>query len=113
MTAATDQTSTPSQQNLFGICARVAEDFGFNPLWLRMAFASALIFNPVVVIGTYFALGAVVLTSRIVFPKRAPKAVAAPVAVVAETEAAAPALAAVPAHIRDHAAEEVRLPLAA
>lgn len=57
-------------QNLFGICARVGEDFGFNPLWLRLGFAAALILNPVVVIASYFALGGVVLSSRLVFPNR-------------------------------------------
>lgn len=69
-------------QNLFGICHRVGEDFGFNPLWLRLAFASALILNPVAVIAAYFALGAIVVTSRIVFPNRKPAA-AAPVTLVA------------------------------
>lgn len=112
MTAATDQNNDPSQQNLFGICARVGEDFGFNPLWLRLAFAGALIFNPVAVIGAYFALGALVLTSRILFPKRPRKAAAVPAAAAANT--ASPAtLEDVPAPIRDHAAQEARLPLAA
>jgi hypothetical protein len=34
-----------------------------------------VIWNPMIAIGTYFALGAVVLVSRLVFPK--PKATAA------------------------------------
>lgn len=70
MTALTIETAPAAPQNLFGICARVGEDFGFNPLWLRLAFAGALILNPVAVIGSYFALGAVVLTSRLLFPNR-------------------------------------------
>lgn len=97
--AATDQTNQPSQQNLFGICARVGEDFGFNPLWLRLAFASALIFDPVVVIGSYFALGALVLLSRVLFPKRGTRPAAALVTVA-------------PAPQRE-AGEDIRLPLAA
>lgn len=83
MTASTTDTAPNAPQNLFGICARVGEDFGFNPLWLRLAFAGSLILNPVAVIGAYFALGAVVLTSRLLFPNRKSPA-AAPVALVAE-----------------------------
>ena len=88
---------TPTD-NLFGICARVGADFGFNPLWLRLAFACTLILNPVAVIGAYFGLGAVVLLSRFVFPQRA---------------AIAQAPAGLPTPIRAHAAEESHLPLAA
>lgn len=84
MTAITTETAPAAPQNLFGICARVGEDFGFNPLWLRLAFAGALILNPVAVIGSYFALGAVVLTSRLLFPNRKPAALAPSVTLVAE-----------------------------
>lgn len=77
MTAPTPDTAPAAPQNLFGICARVGEDFGFNPLWLRLAFAGSLIMNPVAVIGTYFVLGAIVLSSRLLFPNREP-ATAAP-----------------------------------
>lgn len=83
MTAPTQTDAPAAPQNLFGICARVGEDFGFNPLWLRLAFAGLLILNPVAVIGAYFALGVVVLTSRLLFPNRKP-ATPAPVALVAE-----------------------------
>lgn len=73
---------SPAPQNLFGICHRVGEDFGFNPLWLRLAFASALILNPVAVITGYFVLGAIVLSSRMLFPNRQTVAAPAPVAVL-------------------------------
>ena len=62
-----------AKDNLFGICNAVGEDLGFNPLWLRLVFASTFIFDPVVVIASYFALGAFILVARLVFP-RAPKA---------------------------------------
>lgn len=61
-------------KNMFGVCACIAEDFGFNPLWLRLAFALPLIWAPVQVIIAYFALGVIVLSSRLIFPNRKPAA---------------------------------------
>lgn len=84
MTASNPASAPAAPQNLFGICARIGEDFGFNPLWLRLAFAGLLIFNPVAVIGAYFALGLVVLSSRMLFPNRKPSVPAASIALVAE-----------------------------
>ncbi len=57
-------------QNLFGVCACLGEDFGFNPIYLRVLFGMSLIFAPVIVVSTYFGLGALVLVSRLVFPNR-------------------------------------------
>jgi phage shock protein C len=57
------------KDNLFGICNAVGEDLGVNPLWLRLVFASTFIFDPVVVISSYFALGAFILLARLVFPR--------------------------------------------
>lgn len=57
-------------KNLFGVCGCIAEDFGFNPLWLRLAFAAPLIWAPVAVLSTYAALGVIVLASRLIFPTR-------------------------------------------
>lgn len=88
MTAPTTDTAPAAPQNLFGICHRVGEDFGFNPLWLRLAFASALILNPVAVIASYFVLGAIVLSSRLLFPNRKREAApATPVALVTVQDA--------------------------
>ena len=62
-----------SQPNLFlrddtllGVCQGIGDDFGFNPLWLRILFAAALIWNPVYDVGAYLALGSVVLLSRLI-----------------------------------------------
>lgn len=74
MTAA-DQPAR--NDNLFGVCAAVGEDFGFNPLWLRVAFAVALLFDLEHVLMAYAALGALVLVSRLAF--RTPKPTPAPV----------------------------------
>lgn len=61
--------ATSKKDNLFGICNALGEDLGIDPLWPRLLFASAFIFDPVVVIAGYFALGAFILLARIVFPR--------------------------------------------
>ncbi|MBW6528566.1 PspC domain-containing protein [Sphingomonas sp. RHCKR7] len=67
----TDTATPPApRDNLFGVCAAVGEDLGFNPLWLRAAFAGALLFSLEAVLATYAALGVVVLASRLLFPDR-------------------------------------------
>jgi len=83
-------------KNLFGVCACLGEDFGFNPIWLRLAFGAALIWSPVAVISAYFALGAIVLLSRVmVRPRRVAQAPAVTVTpTVAENENVALPLAA-------------------
>jgi phage shock protein PspC (stress-responsive transcriptional regulator) len=68
---------------ILGVCEAIGEDFGFNPIFLRIPLAASVIWNPLIAIGTYFGLGAVVLVSRLLFPK--PKAA---VAVKAEAGAA-------------------------
>jgi phage shock protein C len=55
---------------IFGVCEAIGEDFGFNPVFLRVPIATAVILNPLIAFGTYFALGAVVLASRLLFPDR-------------------------------------------
>ena len=54
---------------ILGVCEAIGEDFGFNPVFLRIPLAVSVIWNPLIAIGTYFALGAVVLASRLLFPK--------------------------------------------
>ncbi|HEY6049403.1 MAG TPA: PspC domain-containing protein, partial [Sphingomicrobium sp.] len=44
-------------------------DFGFNPIFLRIPLAASVMWNPLIAIGTYFALGLAVLASRLLFPK--------------------------------------------
>lgn len=58
------------RDTFFGICEAVGQDFGFNPLWLRLAFVAPLFFFPVQTFLGYFALGGVVLASRLLFPAR-------------------------------------------
>lgn len=88
----------------FGICEAIGQDFGFNPLWLRLAFVPPVFFAPQYAFIAYAVLGLVVLASRMLFPAKAAAvdAVDAPNRVVA-----APALA------ESAESREERLPLAA
>ena len=54
---------------LLGVCQALGEDFGFNPLWLRIAFGASLMWNPAVVLGVYVSLGVVLAISHWVFPQ--------------------------------------------
>ena len=54
---------------ILGVCEGIGEDFGFNPVFLRIPLAVCVIWSPLVAFGTYFALGGVVLLSRLLFPK--------------------------------------------
>jgi phage shock protein PspC (stress-responsive transcriptional regulator) len=93
---AVEQTSLFRRDDTFlGVCQALGEDFGFNPVFLRIAFAAPLIFAPVLVIEVYFGLGLVVLLSRLLAPRPKRKAVAPQAAVEtpAEAPAAAPAAA--------------------
>ena len=44
-----------------GVCEGLAEDFGFNPLWLRMVFTVGVFVSPVAALSAYLALGIVVM----------------------------------------------------
>ena len=91
-------------ENLFGVCAAIGEDLGFNPLWLRIALGVGVLFNPVAVAVTYAWLALAVLVSRVLFPKRKAKADAGAVAVLPTTP---------PATSKPHAEVAPELPLAA
>jgi phage shock protein C len=86
----------------FGICEAIGQDFGFNPLWIRLAFVPPVFFAPQYALVAYIALGLVVLASRLLFPAKDAAAVAASAPV-----AAAPATA---VHADNN---DERLPLAA
>lgn len=58
------------RDTFFGICEALGQDFGFNPLWLRLAFVAPLFFFPVQTFMGYFGLGVVVLASRLIFPRQ-------------------------------------------
>lgn len=56
------------EDNLFGVCAALGEDFGFNPLWLRIALSVGILWNPMAMIGGYAVLGVIVGLSRLLVP---------------------------------------------
>jgi phage shock protein PspC (stress-responsive transcriptional regulator) len=66
------QTSQPPlwarDHTLLGVCEALGEDFGFNPMFLRIPFAVLLLWNPTVVVATYAALGVIVLATRWIAP---------------------------------------------
>jgi phage shock protein C len=64
------------RDTFFGICEAVGQDFGFNPLYLRLAFIAPLFFFPVQSFAAYFGLGLLVLASRLLFPAKVEASVA-------------------------------------
>jgi phage shock protein PspC (stress-responsive transcriptional regulator) len=88
----------------FGVCQALGEDFGFNPLYLRVAFGVPLMFSPLVVLAAYFGLGAIVLISRLLAPR--PRRKAAPQPIEANPDL-------VPALIAEADADQYALPMAA
>jgi phage shock protein C len=70
MEAQVNQVALPLRSHtILGICEAIGEDFGFNPVLLRVPFAASVLYSPLLAIGAYFVLGAVVLGSRLLFPK--------------------------------------------
>ena len=69
-TATNKPTPLPLRNDtILGVCEAIGQDFGFNPLWLRLAFIAPLFVAPLVTVGVYLALGAVVAASRYFFPR--------------------------------------------
>ena len=62
---------------ILGVCVALGDDFGFNPLYLRIAFAGGLFFSATWVIAAYLGLGAIVAVSRWVSPVPSAKPVPA------------------------------------
>ena len=91
------QTFQPSifarPDTLLGICQALGEDLGINPNYFRVALAGGVFFNFGATLAVYFAAGAVVLATRLLY--RAPRKLkpqpvvqAAPVEAVAAIEPA-------------------------
>jgi phage shock protein C len=69
-TAQEAYTALPLRQHtILGVCEGIGEDFGFNPIFLRVPLAAMVLWSPLIAIGTYFALGALVFASRLFFPR--------------------------------------------
>ena len=68
---------------ILGVCEGIGQDLGFNPLYLRLVFATLFYFDPAMVVGSYLALGAGLAIARWLYPVPA-----APVAQAARDPAA-------------------------
>lgn len=55
---------------LLGVCEALGHDLGINPNFLRIPLGAGIIFAPMLMVGIYLALGAVVFVSRTFFPDR-------------------------------------------
>jgi phage shock protein PspC (stress-responsive transcriptional regulator) len=63
------EPALPLRSDTFlGVCEAIGQDFGFNPNWLRIAFAPLIIMSPLSAMGAYLALGCVVAVARWLFP---------------------------------------------
>lgn len=83
----TVQPALPMRDHtVLGVCEGLGEDFGFNPIYLRIVFGACLVWQPVYDIGAYLALGSLVLISRLLVPTRRRTAPSA----AADTGAGAP-----------------------
>ena len=70
MSVQENQVALPLRSHtILGVCEAIGEDFGFNPVLLRVPFAASVLWSPTWAIVAYFALGAIVLLSRVVSPK--------------------------------------------
>jgi len=53
---------------LLGACYAIGEDFGFNPLYLRLVFAFATFWSPAIALAAYAALTALTTLTRWLVP---------------------------------------------
>ncbi|WP_300974045.1 PspC domain-containing protein [Sphingomonas sp. LHG3406-1] len=53
---------------LLGVCESLGHDLGFNPNFLRVPLSAGIIFAPMLMVGIYLGLGALVFASRTFFP---------------------------------------------
>ena len=67
----TNQTPLPLRNDtILGVCEAIGRDFGFNPLWLRLAFIVPVFLAPMYAIAGYLALGAIVGASHYFAPNK-------------------------------------------
>jgi phage shock protein C len=72
MEAQETQVALPLRSHtILGVCEAIGEDFGFNPVLLRVPFGATVLWSPMWAIVAYLVLGLLVLASRLLF--RQPK----------------------------------------
>lgn len=91
------QTAQPNlftrDDTFFGVCQGLGEDLGIHPNLLRVPLAAALLWSPIVVLGLYLGLGALVFAARWISPDPRPAAAAAEAPAPAQAEAESEELA--------------------
>lgn len=91
----TDANAAAQKPEIFGVCRRLGDDFGFHPNILRVALAVGLVWSIEGVAAAYLALAAIVVISRLVAPEPKPataNATEAPAASTGQNNTPAPAL---------------------
>jgi len=67
----TNQTPLPLRHDtILGVCEAIGQDFGFNPIWLRLAFIAPVFVAPMAAIAAYLGLGAIVAAARYFAPNQ-------------------------------------------
>lgn len=67
----TNQTPLPLRNDtILGVCEAIGQDFGFNPIWLRLAFIAPIFVAPMAAIAAYLGLGVVVAAVRYFAPNK-------------------------------------------
>ncbi len=66
MNTQVDQVALPLRSHtILGVCEAIGEEFGFNPVYLRIPFAASVIYSPLMAIAAYLLLGLGVMTARL------------------------------------------------
>ena len=55
---------------ILGVCEAIGQDFGFNPIWLRLAFIPPMFFSATLTTAAYLGLGLVVAATRYFAPNK-------------------------------------------
>jgi phage shock protein C len=66
---------------IFGACQAIGDDFGFNPNYIRVPLAAAMLASPMGAIAFYLGLSVLVLASRMLFRSKEAPATAGAAAV--------------------------------
>jgi len=67
-----NQVALPLRSHtILGVCEAIGEEFGFNPVYLRVLFAASVIYSPTMSIAAYLLLGLGVLAARMLVPNLA------------------------------------------
>lgn len=69
---ATYRSIAARDDTLLGVCFALGEDFGFNPLYLRVPLGAIVLWSLPLALAAYAALGVMVAVSRWIAPDPAP-----------------------------------------